>query len=301
MGLSWQQGPLSSGPVGRPLIPGPIPDRILYAEPLRRRMRVLFDGKWLVDSEDVVLLHEPGHYPVAFFPITAVAEGVLTPTDRVTTHRELGKTAWYTVNGESASVQRAAWSYTDLPEYAALLAGRVAFAWRQMDGFFEEDERILGHAADPYHRIDIRQTSRHIVVKDGERVIADSTSPVVLYESGFAPRWYVPRADIDESSFRLNPEQTFCPYKGICSYWDIGDKKEGAWGYLDPYTEVSRVSGYLSFEPEVVDVYIDDVKQSTPSGQTVTAHGVDRDLDVSEVFGRSLAERQSPDPDGGRA
>jgi hypothetical protein len=29
-----------------------------------------------------------------------------------------------------------------------------------MDAFYEEDERIAGHAADSYHRIDIRQTSR---------------------------------------------------------------------------------------------------------------------------------------------
>ena len=58
--------------------------------------------------------------------------------------------------------------------------------------FYEEDDRILGHAADPYHRIDIRRTSRHLRVRAGDRVIADTASPLVLYESGFAPRWYVP-------------------------------------------------------------------------------------------------------------
>jgi len=31
--------------------------------------------------------------------------------------------------------------------------GSVAFAWRAMDAFYEEDERIVGHAADAYHRI----------------------------------------------------------------------------------------------------------------------------------------------------
>lgn len=295
MGLSWQQGPLSSGPVGRLLIPETLPERILYAEPLRRRMRVLFDGTWLVDSEDVVLLHEPGHYPVAFFPIADIAPGVLVATDRVTAHKELGTTSWFTVKGETAEAQRAAWSFTALPEYADLLADRVAFAWRRMDGFFEEDERILGHAADPYHRIDIRQTSRHLVVKSGERVIADTVAPLALYESGFAPRWYVPRKDIDESGFSLDPQQTFCPYKGICSYWNVGDSPQAAWGYLDPYTEVDRIGGYLSFEPEVVEVYLDGVRQSTPRGQTVIAHGVDRELDVTEFLGRSAAERDAAD------
>jgi uncharacterized protein (DUF427 family) len=67
MGLSWQQGPLAPGSAGRFLVPDPLPERLLFAEPLRRRMRVRFAGAWIADSEDAVLLHEPGRYPVAFF------------------------------------------------------------------------------------------------------------------------------------------------------------------------------------------------------------------------------------------
>ena len=73
MGLSWQQGPLAPGAVGRFLVPDPLPERMLFAEPLRRRMRVRFGGAWIADSEDVVLLHEPGRYPVAYFPLAAVS------------------------------------------------------------------------------------------------------------------------------------------------------------------------------------------------------------------------------------
>ena len=80
MGLSWQQGPLAPGAVGRFLVPDPLPDRMLFAEPLRRRMRVRFGGAWIADSEDVVLLHEPGRYPVAYFPLAAVADGALQPS-----------------------------------------------------------------------------------------------------------------------------------------------------------------------------------------------------------------------------
>jgi hypothetical protein len=53
-----------------------------------------------------------------------------------------------------------------------------------MDAFYEEEERILGHAADSYHRIDIRQTSRNLIVRHGDRVIANTNRPFVLYESG---------------------------------------------------------------------------------------------------------------------
>ena len=73
MGLSWQQGPLSPGAIGRFLVPDPLPKRPLYAEPLRRRMRVRFGGTWIADSENVLLLFEPGRYPVAYFPETDVS------------------------------------------------------------------------------------------------------------------------------------------------------------------------------------------------------------------------------------
>jgi uncharacterized protein (DUF427 family) len=214
MGLSWQQGPLSERAVGRFLVPDPLPERLLYAEPLRRRMRVRFGGAWIADSEDVVLLHEPGRYPVAYFPLSDIVPGALQPSEHTTSHRDLGPTSWYTVQAGAQSKPRAAWEHIGLPAYASDLKGRIAFAWRAMDAFYEEDERIVGHAADSYHRIDIRQTSRHLVVRHDNRVIADSARPLVLYESGFAPRWYVPRADIDQSALTPVEGQTFCPLQG---------------------------------------------------------------------------------------
>jgi len=111
-----------------------------------------------------------------------------------------------------------------------------------MDAFYEEDERIMGHAADSYHRIDIRQSSRNLVVRHAERVVADTKRALVLYESGFAPRWYVPRADINESALTFVQRQTFCPYKGVCSYYDIGDARLAAWSYREAYPEVGRIS-----------------------------------------------------------
>jgi len=283
MGLAWQQGPLATGAIGRFLVPGPLPGRLLYAEPLRRRMRVKFGGSWIADSEDVVLLHEPGRYPVAYFPADAVADGVLEPTEHTTTHQDLGTTAWYTVQAGEQSKPRAAWQHTGLPGHAGELEGRVAFAWRAMDAFYEEDERVFGHAADAYHRIDIRQTSRHLVVRDGDRVVADSGRPLALYESGFAPRWYVPREDTDETALTAADGQTFCPYKGLCSYFDIGGSRRAAWSYEDAWTEVRRISGLVSFEPDKVKVYLDGTRMHPEPGQSVIPHGPDRDLTTDEV------------------
>src|SRR5580698_10244039 len=183
MGLSWQQGPLSKGAVGRFLVSEPLPKRLLYVEPLRRRMRVRFGGAWIADSENVLQLFEPGRYPVAYFTQADISAGTLDRNDHTTQHPDLGRTAWYTVRAGQKQAQRAAWQHVDLAAYASELRDRVAFAWVAMDAFYEEDERIVGHAADSYHRIDIRQTSRHLEVRHGEQVIADTTRALVLYES----------------------------------------------------------------------------------------------------------------------
>jgi len=284
MGLSWQQGPLSPGAIGRFLVAQPLPKRLLYVEPLRRRMRVRFGGKFIADSENVLLLFEPGHYPMGYFPESDIAPGVLTLTEHTTQHPDLGLTAWYSLQAGDKTAARGAWQHTGLPNYASDLHGRIAFAWPAMDAFYEEDERILAHAADSYHRIDIRQSSRHLVVRNGDHIVADTSRPLVLYESGFAPRWYVLRADIDESLLTPVRRQTFCPYKGICNYYDIGNAPLAAWSYLVAYDQVTRISNLVSFEPDIVSVQLDGIQIRLEPGQTVLPHGPDRDLDVSETL-----------------
>jgi uncharacterized protein (DUF427 family) len=283
MGLSWQQGPLSPGAIGRFLVPDALPKKLLFAEPLRRRMRVRFGGHWIADSEDVLLLFEPGRYPVAYFPLTHVSSGALEDTGHTTRHPDLGLTAWYMVKAGGQSAPRGAWRQVDLPAHASELEARVAFAWPAMDAFYEEDERIVGHAADGYHRIDIRQASRELVVRQGTRAIAATRRPLVLYESGFAPRWYVVRADIDESALTPVEHRTFCPYKGLCSYYDLGDARLAAWSYRQAYPEVGRVSDCVSFEPDAVSVTLDGAQLRLEPGQTVIPHGPDRDLSVAEA------------------
>jgi uncharacterized protein (DUF427 family) len=295
VGLSWQQGPLSTGAIGRFLVPEPLPNRLLYVERLRRRMRVRFGGRWIADSENVLLLFEPGRYPVAYFPEIDVSPNVLERTGHTTQHPDLGHTSWYSVRANEQHIAaRGAWQHTELPVHASELQGRVAFAWQVMDGFYEEDERIAGHAADSYHRIDIRQTSRHLVVRHHDRIIADTRRPLVLYEAGFAPRWYVLRTDIDESTLTPVKLQTFCPYKGLCSYYAIGEARLAAWSYPDAYPEVGRISNLVSFEPDIVSVHLDGVQLHLESGQEVIPHGPDRNLTTEEAVLPAHLREQAP-------
>ena len=126
--------------------------------------------------------------------------------------------------------------------------------------------------------------SRNLVVRHHDRVIADTKRPLVLYESGFAPRWYVPRANIDESALTPVKLQTFCPYKGLCSYYTtIGDARLAAWFYPDAYPEVGRISNLLSFEPNIVAARLDGAQLHLEAGQEVIPHGPDRNLTVNEA------------------
>ncbi len=97
-------------------------------------------------------------------------------------------------------------------------------------------------------RVDIRQTSRRLAVRNGDQVIADTTRPIALYQSGFAPRWYVPRVDIDESTLAPNETQTFCPYKGVCSYYDMAMpiERHGPTVSPTPKSRVCQISFPLS-------------------------------------------------------
>jgi hypothetical protein len=134
MGLSWQQGPFSPGAIGRFLVPEPLPKRLLYAEPLRRRMRVRFGGTWIADSEDVLLLFEPGHYPMAFpgdrrLPTRCNAASIQRgiPTGHILVHRA-GRREECFARGVAT---------IDLPVYAKELQ-TVAFARPAMDALMRK-------------------------------------------------------------------------------------------------------------------------------------------------------------------
>ena len=80
--------------------------------------------------------------------------------------------------------------------------------------------------------------------------------------------------------------QTFCPYKGLADYYDIGGSSRAAWAYREAYPEVGRVEDLISFEPDKAEVYLDGKRLELEPGQQVSPHGVDRGLDTEEVRGR---------------
>jgi uncharacterized protein (DUF427 family) len=282
MGLAWQQGPFGLHPAGRLLTGRPLPKRILYAEPAGRRMRVELAGATIARSDSVTILHETHRYPVAFFPPADVREDLLVRSTKRGRHPELGEMAWWSAVIDGAVFESVAWSYPHPATQAREMTGLVAFVWSEMDAFYEEDEQIFGHAVDPYHRVDVRTSSRRVTVRAGGEVVADTRSPLAVFETGFAPRWYVARSDVAADALEDDPLRTLCPYKGVAHYFDVVVGAErvpaAAWTYPETLPESARLAGYVSFDPELVEVWLDGERLLPAEHQLVRATGTDRDL-----------------------
>jgi uncharacterized protein (DUF427 family) len=133
------------------------------------------------------------------------------------------------------------------------LAGLVYVPFDAADKWLEEDEPMLGHARDPFARIDVRRSSRHVrVEKDGE-LLAETRRPTLLFETGLVTRYYMPLGDV-VAPVEDSDRHSVCPYKGTASYYTVGDNKDVAWYYPDPLPGVEPIKGLVAFWNERVDL-----------------------------------------------
>src|SRR5579884_3757153 len=267
MGLMSGSGPLGRDPAGTFN-----PERTLYLEPTPKRIRVVVGGEAIADSRRAMLLHEMGHQPVYYFPPEDVRSDVLEPSDRHTRCPRKGEAAYWSIRAGEREVEAGAWYYPDpIPGAPAALRGMIAFYWERMDGWLEEDEEVFGHARDPYHRIDVLPSGRHVRVSlDGE-LLADSRRAMALFESNLPPRWYLPREDVVAA---LEPSETVthCPYKGQASYYSAAGARDLVWCYEHPLPDAARIEGLLCFFNERVDIELDGELEARP--ESPWSHGV---------------------------
>jgi uncharacterized protein (DUF427 family) len=131
-----------------------------------------------------------------------------------------------------------------------------------MDAWFEEDEQVFGNARDPYKRIDVLASSRHVrVVMDGE-VIAETRRPRLVLETGTPQRFYIPPEDVRMDRLVPTETKTYCPYKGEASYWSAkangGMRQDVVWSYLTPRPECAPIAGHLCFyDDRVGAIFVD--------------------------------------------
>ena len=143
------------------------------------------------------------------------------------------------------------------------LSGFVTLDFASLDAWYEEDERNVGHPKDPFHRIDILHGSRHVRIEHKGIVLAESTRPYLLFETGLPVRYYLPPADVDTDAMARTDAQSTCAYKGHASYW-AHDGEDVAWFYPEPQREASEIQDRIAFFNERVDITVDGERLERP-------------------------------------
>ncbi len=238
-----------------------------HVEPVPRRIRAVLGGETVVDTTAARYVWEWPHYPQYYLPLGDVLAGVLV-AEEVTEDSPRGAVEVHAVRvGDqvrhgAARVLRA--SSVDG------LAGTVRFDWGAMDAWFEEDERVFVHPRSPYIRVDALRSTRAVRVElDGVR-LAESASPVMVFETGLPTRYYLDRTDVDFSHLLASDTVTECPYKGrTTGYWSVdvgrGVQRDLAWCYDFPTRQLLPIAGLIAFYNEKVDISVDGVLEQRPA------------------------------------
>lgn len=143
------------------------------------------------------------------------------------------------------------------------LAGYLIVDFDGFDEWYEEDERNVGHPRDPFHRIDIVHSSRHVRVERDGVVLAQSSDPYLLFEPPIPVRYYLPAEDVRLDLLAPSDTKTFCAYKGQASYLAL-DGENVAWTYPQPLREASEITDRVAFFNEHVDIVVDGERGERP-------------------------------------
>jgi uncharacterized protein (DUF427 family) len=246
-------------------------------EPSPKRVRAYLAGRLVADTRHPRLVWEIPYYPAYYFPLGDVVAS-LDPTGKTEHSPSRGDASLYdvrvggevgaggTVEAGGAVAAAGAKRYPDSPIPA--LRDLVRLEWDAMDEWLEEDEPVYTHPRDPYHRVDILASSRHVRVEVDGVTVADSERPVILFETGLPPRYYLPLTDIRTDLLAPSDTVTHCPYKGAAGYWSVdtgqGARADLVWTYRAPLPESQKIAGLACFYDEKVDVYLDGELQERP-------------------------------------
>ncbi|HVW17887.1 MAG TPA: DUF427 domain-containing protein [Solirubrobacteraceae bacterium] len=237
------------------------PEHRLLLHGFPRRVRALFAGEVVLDTRRGRLLRETGRLPVLYVPEDDVRADLLDAGDRRTRCPFKGVASYWSLLVGERRAENAVWAYPEPPDEAAWLRGHVAFDWDALDAWFDEDEEVRGHLRDPFHRVDVRESSRHVRVTAHGELVAETRRPKLLSETGLPNRYYVPPEDVRRELLQPSATHTDCPYKGTASYrtLQLGERRipDAAWLYPEPLEDARKVRGHLCFMGEGVETTVD--------------------------------------------
>jgi uncharacterized protein (DUF427 family) len=227
-------------------------------EQSEKRVRAYLEGHLVADTLHPLLVWEIPYYPAYYLPVADVT-AELVDTGEVVHSPSRGDGHVHDVRVDGLVAPGAAVTYPDSP--IERLHDQVKIDWASMTSWFEEDDEVFTHPRSPYSRIDILPSSRHVTVRVGDTVVADSVRAHVLHETGLPPRWYLPKGDVRMDLLTPSETITHCPYKGTAGHLHghVGDAtvEDIAWTYPTPLRESLQIAGLVSFYPDKVEITVD--------------------------------------------
>lgn len=207
--------------------------------PVPKRIRARIDDEYVVDTTRAKYVWEHPAFPAYYVPLADVATELVS---------------------EGALIK------SDLEALGAM----VKLEWDAADAWYEEDEEVFVHPRNPYARIDAQRSSRTVKVELDGITLAESSAPVILFETGLPPRFYLPSTDVRFEHLSPSDTVTSCPYKGTTSrYWSAqtgGEQHDDiAWAYDFPTRESLPIAGLIAFYNERVDITLDGEAQTRPT------------------------------------
>jgi uncharacterized protein (DUF427 family) len=237
-----------------------------HIEPVPRRIRAVIRGETVVDTVRALYVWEWPHYPQYYIPLGDVRDDTLIreadgePTSRGVVERH---------GVRVGDIYRPAAANLVVESPLPRLNQTVRFEWQALDGWFEEDEQVFVHPRNPYVRVDALHSTRRLRVELDGVTLAESSSPVLLFETGLPTRYYVNRLDINWAPLTPTETVTECPYKGrTTGYWSarVGERTHPdlAWSYDFPTQQVLSIAGLIAFYNERVDIVVDGRRLDRP-------------------------------------
>lgn len=232
-------------------------------EPAPRRVRGFLGDELVFDTVAARYVWELPYYPQYYIPLADVRPGLLRDDDHPQ-RVQFGPSRVHSLVGSGGAIEAAARVF----EGDGPVAGLVRFDWDALR-WFEEDEPIYGHPRNPYSRVDALRSHRRVVIAVDGEVLADTGSPVMLFETGLPTRYYIDATDVAFEHLESSDTQTLCPYKGVTSaYWSarVGESvyPDLAWSYHYPLPAVAPIAGMVAFYNEKVDIAVDGVELPRP-------------------------------------
>jgi uncharacterized protein (DUF427 family) len=247
----------------------------LRRELLPRRLRAELGGSTVVDTTRGMLVWEPRRVVPTYAvpagdiagtleadpegPIAAPDTPMVFPGVPFAAHTTPGEPVLVSVGDRAAKGFRPADSGLD---------GYVELDFAGFDAWYEEDEHRIGHPRDPYQRIDVLPSSRHVRIEQDGVVLAETDRAKLLFETGLPIRYYLPGEDV-RVPLRDSALRTICAYKGEASYKSV-EMPDGTvlddlvWYYPNPLNDAEPVRDLLAFFDEKVDVVVDGARRGRP-------------------------------------